>query len=125
MKKQDKIILIGIILIVIIPIIINYYSLRKKLSLIKDVEEIVNIVKKLDLPETTEEIVINNGYTLNNKEYEVKGHGQIFLDKDYSIFLSRNGMCALKLAYDEKVMFQNEECPTYRLENGVLKKIDK
>ena len=124
MPKQDKLILTVIILIVIVPIIINYYFLRRKLSLIKDVESIVSILEKMELPETTEEIIINDGYTLNNKEYKVKGHGQIFLDKDYSIILSRNGMCALKLAYDDKVMFQKYECPTYRLEDGVLKKVD-
>ena len=125
MKKQDKLIFIGILLIIIIPITINYYFLRKKLSLIEDVEDIVSIIEELELPESTYEIVIDNGYTLNNKKYKVKGHGQIFLDKDYSIFLSRDGMCALKLAYDKKVMFQNDECPNYKLVDGVLKKIDK
>ena len=124
MQKQDRIILIGILLVIIVPIVINYYFLRKKLSLIKDVENIVNILESIDLPEKTEEIIIDDGYTLNNKKYKVKGHGQIFLDKDYSVFLSRDGMCALKLAYEKEVMFQKEECPKYRLEDGILKKID-
>ena len=124
MKTQDKILFIVILLVIIVPIIINYYFLRKKISLIKDVEKIVSILEKTDMPENTIEILIDNGYTLDNKEYKVKGQGVIFLESEYSVMLSRDGMCALKLPYDEKVMFQKYVCPKYRLVDGEIIKID-
>ena len=64
------------------------------------------------------EIVIDNQYELDSKTYYVEGNGIIFLEEDYSVMLSRNGMCAMKMPYSDKVMFQEEECPNYRLVEG-------
>ena len=125
MTKKEILIVTVIVLLIVIPIIINEYFLQRKLSLVNDVKNIVSILEKIEMPEMTKEILINNKYILNDKEYIVKGHGVIFLDSDYSVMLSRNGMCAMKLPYEEEVMFQKYECPEYRLVDGKIKKIDK
>ena len=121
MTTKEKLVLVGIIIAVIIPIIVNEINLRPKLNLINDVKDIIEIVEKTELPVMPKEIIIDNGFEINGKKYNVKGHGVIFLEKNYSIMLSRNGMCALKMDYEEKVMFQKEECPNYRLVNGEKK----
>ena len=125
MTKKEILIVTVIVLLIVIPIIINEYFLQRKLSLVNDVKNIVSILEKIEMPEMTKEILINDKYTLNDKEYIVKGHGVIFLDSDYSVMLSRNGMCAMKLPYEEEVMFQKYECPEYRLVDGKIKRIDK
>jgi len=125
MKTKDKIIVGVIIILIITPIIINEVVMRPRLALINDVNKIVEIIKKTELPVMTKEIVIDNGFKINNKNYEVKGHGVIFLEKNYSVMLSRDGMCALKMDYDDKIMFQKEECPNYRLVNGEKKIVNK
>lgn len=125
MKNKDKIIIGVIIILIITPIIINEIVMRPRLALINDVNKIVEIIKKTELPVMTKEIVIDNGFKINNKNYEVKGRGVIFLEKNYSVMLSRNGMCALKMDYDDKIMFQKEECPNYRLVNGEKKIVNK
>ena len=125
MKTKDKIIVGVIIILIITPIIINEVVMRPRLALINDVSEIIEIIKKTELPVMTKEIVIDNGFKINNKKYEVKGHGVIFLEKNYSVMLSRDGMCALKMDYDDKIMFQKEECPNYRLVNGEKKIVNK
>ena len=125
MTKKEILIVTVIVLLIVIPIIINEYFLQRKLSLVNDVKNIVSILEKIEMPEMTKEILINNKYILNDKEYIVKGHGVIFLDSDYSVMLSRNGMCAMKLPYEEEVMFQKYECPEYRLVDGKIKRIDK
>lgn len=123
--KKDYIIIIGIIIVIIIPIIINEAKLRPKISLINDVKEIMYNIKDYRGNEEVIELIINNGYRLNEKYYKVEGNGVIFIEDEPSVMLSRNGMCAMKLPYSDKVMFQNEECPKYRLVNGEKKMITK
>ena len=125
MKNKDKIIIGVIIILIITPIIINEIVMRPRIALINDVNKIVEIIKKTELLVMTKEIFIDNGFKINNKNYEVKGRGVIFLEKNYSVMLSRNGMCALKMDYDDKIMFQKEECPNYRLVNGEKKIVNK
>lgn len=118
MPKSNKIILIIIGIAVLIPIIINEIHLRKKISLVNDVEEILNILADIKMPDATQEIIISDKYVIENKTYNVNGRGVIFLEENPSIMLSRDGMCALKLPYNDNVMFQEEECPNYRLVDG-------
>ncbi len=124
MSKKEVLVLTIIVLVIVIPIIINQYFLQRKLSLVNDVKNIVSILEKQELPENTIEVLINDKYILNDKEYLVKGHGVIFLEKDFSVMLSRNGMCAMKLPYEKEVMFQKYVCPEYRLVDGEIKRID-
>ena len=120
MKRKDKIIVIIIFLVLIIPIIINEINIRPKLKLIDDVEKILLNYSKIDKSnDSPYEVIINNGYKIDNKYTEVEGTGVIFVDKDVSVMLSRNNMCAMKLPYQDKIMFQNESCPQYKMFNGI------
>ena len=118
MNIKEKIALGIIILIVIIPIVINEINIRTKLALINDVKEILVIINEYEYGKETKEIVIANEYEFDSKIYKVDGQGIIFLEENPSVMLSRDGMCAMKLPYKDEVMFQEEECPTYRLVNG-------
>lgn len=118
MKKKNIIIIIIVFLVLLIPIILNEISLRPKLSLIKDVEKILENIEGYSISKDIIEILINDGYKINNKHYNVKGKGVIFIEEKPSVMLSRNGMCAMKLPHSDDIMFQNEECPNYRLING-------
>lgn len=115
MNKITKIIILILILIFIICIIITEINVRPKLALINDVKEIVEKIEKLNYKGELKEIIIDNKYTLESNHYNAEGEGVIFLEEEYSVMLSRNGMCALKMPYSDEVMFQNEECPKYRL----------
>lgn len=118
MNKKTLIIIGLLITLFISLVIIKEIDVRPKLSLIKDVEEIVENIEKYNYKGDVLEIVIDNEYKLDNKTYSVSGKGIIFLEEDYSIMLSRDGMCAIKMPYLEEVMFQDEECPDYRLVDG-------
>lgn len=118
MNKKTKLILVLIILIFVIAVIINEVKMRPKLNLINDVKKIYSNIENLEYKEETIEILINNKYIINNKEYIVKGHGVIFVEDNPSVMLSRNGMCAMKLPHNSNILFQDEECPNYRLING-------
>ena len=115
MKKISKVIILLAFLIFIILIVITEVKFRPKLNLINDVKEIVKNIEKFNYSDETIEIIINNEYEINSKVYEVKGEGVIFLEEEYSVMLSRDGMCALKMPYSDEIMFQEEECPKYRL----------
>lgn len=120
MSKKDRLILLVIIVIALVPIIINEIRIRPKINLINDVNKIINNIEKYSNDNNYfEEVVIDNGYTINNHKFKVKGSGIIFIEKDSSIFLNRNGMCVMKLPYNSKVMIQDEECPLYRMLNGI------
>lgn len=121
MSKRDKILIMIVILVAIIPIIINEIKIRPKLNLINDVKKILRNIDnyKFSDEELSKEYIIDNGYTIDGKDYKVNGNGVIFIDKSNSVFLNRNGMCAMKLPYSEEVMIQYEECPVYRMFNGI------
>lgn len=118
MNIRNKIILLIIIVILLIPIVINEINLRPKLKLISDVEKILDNIEGYDSQENILEVLIVDEYKIDNKTYKVKGNGVIFLEDNPSVMLSRNGMCAMKLPYSDEIMFQEEECPKYRLING-------
>ena len=124
MNCVTKIILVLIFCIFIILIVITEVDVRPKLSLINDVEKIVANIEKNNYKGETIEIIINNKYELGSKTYNVEGTGVIFLEEGYSVMLSRDGMCALKMPYSDEIMFQEEECPNYRLKNNEKVVID-
>lgn len=107
------------------PIIINEINNRPKYNIIKDAEKIYENVKKYVKENNVlyEEIIIDNGYDLESKHYDVKGLGSIFIDKSITFMFSRNNMCVMKLDYEDELMIQNEICPTYRMFNGIKEKI--
>ena len=117
MNKKTKIIVSIMCLIFLIAIVIKTFTILPKLFLIKDVEEILENIKDVKYIDTSE-IVIDNEYVINDKVYQVNGKGVIFIEENSSVMLSRNNMCAMKLPYSDKVMFQEEDCPNYRLVNG-------
>ena len=121
MSKREKILIIIVLLVAIIPIVINEIKIRPKLNLINDVKKILKNIDtyKFSDEDLSEEYIIENGYTIDGKDYKVNGYGVIFIDKNNSVFLNRNGMCAMKLPYSEEVMIQYEECPVYRMFNGI------
>lgn len=123
MTTKHKIVLVVIITILVIPIIINEAKLRPKIKLINDVKSIVDKIEDYDYHGSTMEVLINNEYTINNKIYKIKGNGVIFLEDNYSVMLSRNGMCAMKMPYSDEIMFQEEVCPEYRLIDGEIEKV--
>ena len=116
---KTKIFIGTLIIIVITYIGLTEMDMRPKLNLIKDAETINANIKKAKMPKTTEQILIKNGYKLNDTDYKIKGEGVIFLEEQYSFFIERKGMCAMKLPYSDKVMFQKAKCPEYRLINGL------
>lgn len=118
--NSNKRILLVLILVIILPIIINeVYSYEKK-NLIKDAK---NILKNITEYENEyKEIVIDNQYILGNKSYKVNGTGVIFLDDD-TFFLGTDDKCIMKLNYSDELMYQEEECPIYRMFNGIKSNI--
>lgn len=115
MNNKTKIIILMIIVLFILIVILTEIKMRPKLSLINDVKNIVNILEEIDYKGEVIEIIIDNKFELNSNLYYVEGNGVIFLEEEYSVMLSRNGMCALKMPYSNEIMFQDEECPKYRL----------
>lgn len=113
-------ILIVLIIIITLPIIINEVLMSEKKQLINDANKILKIINNEE--NKYNEIIINNNFILNNKEYEVKGTGIIFLDDD-TFFLGTKDKCIMKLNYSEKIMYQDEPCPIYRMFNGIKNKI--
>ena len=119
MNSNTKI-LIVLIIIFTLPIIINEVLMSEKKQLINDANKILKIINNEE--NKYNEIIINNNFILNNKEYEVKGTGIIFLDDD-TFFLGTKDKCIMKLNYSEKIMYQDEPCPIYRMFNGIKNKI--
>lgn len=119
MNSNTKI-LIVLIIIITLPIIINEVLMSEKKQLINDANKILKIINNEE--NKYNEIIINNNFILNNKEYEVKGTGIIFLDDD-TFFLGTKDKCIMKLNYSEKIMYQDEPCPIYRMFNGIKNKI--
>ena len=115
MPKEHKIILFIIALIAVSFVIINEANTRPKLNLVNDAKKLKQILENMKLPEDTKQILINDSYQIDDKTYDFKGYGVIFLEKNYSFFLQRNDMCTMKLPYSDDIMFQDEPCPEYRL----------
>lgn len=118
MNIKSRIILVVIAVALLIPIGINEVKLRPKLKLINDVKNILENIEGYNSQENILEILIVDEYKIDGKTYKVKGNGVIFLEDSPSVMLSRNDMCAMKLPYSDEIMFQEEECPKYRLVNG-------
>jgi len=121
MSKKEKILILIVFMAAAIPIVINEINIRPKLNLINDVKKILKNIDNYELTENgiAEEFIIDNGYTIHDTKYDVKGTGVIFIDEDNSVFLNRNGMCAMKVPYSKEIMIQYEECPIYRMFNGI------
>lgn len=121
MSKKEKLLILIVLVAAVVPIIINEIKIRPKLNLINDVKKILKNINNYELNEDgiAEEYIIDNGYTIHGDKYEVKGTGVVFLDKSNSVFLNRDGMCAMKVPYSEEIMIQYEECPVYRMFNGI------
>lgn len=106
---KTKIIIACLVLIFIVAVVINEINMRPKVNLVKDVEKIYEIVKNSeDYDEAM--IIIDNGFDYKGKHYEFKGQGRIYVGKDPIVALERNGKCAMKLPYNEDVMFQESVC---------------
>lgn len=121
MSKKEKILILIVFTVAVIPIVINEINIRPKLNLINDVKKILKNIDDYELTEDgiAEEYIIDNGYAIHDTEYDVKGTGVIFIDKSNSVFLNRDGMCAMKVPYSDDIMIQYEECPVYRMFNGI------
>jgi hypothetical protein len=121
MSKKEKVLILIVFIVAVVPIVINEIKIRPKLNLINDVRKILKNMDNYELNDdgVAEEYIIDNGYTIHGDKYDVKGTGVIFLDKSNSVFLNRNGMCAMKVPYSEDIMIQYEECPVYRMFNGI------
>lgn len=121
MSKKEKLLILIVLVAAVVPIIINEIKIRPKLNLINDVKKILKNINNYELNEDgiAEEYIIDNGYTIHGDKYAVKGTGVVFLDKSNSVFLNRDGMCAMKVPYSEEIMIQYEECPVYRMFNGI------
>jgi len=121
MSKKEKILILIVFIAAAVPIAINEIKIRPKLNLINDVKKILKNIDSYELTEDgiAEEYIIDNGYTIHNTGYKVKGTGVIFIDKSNSVFLNRDGMCAMKVPYSDDIMIQYEECPVYRMFNGI------
>lgn len=119
MNSNTKI-LIVLIIVIIFPIIINEIYTTEKRILINDANKILKLIN--NEKNEFKEIIINNSFKINDKEYKVKGEGVIFLDDD-TFFLGTEDKCIMKLNYSEKIMYQDEPCPVYRMFNGIKNKI--
>ena len=121
MSKKEKILILIVFIAAVVPIAINEIKIRPKLNLINDVKRILKNIDSYELTEAgiAEEYIIDNGYTIHNTNYNVKGTGVMFIDKSNSVFLNRDGMCAMKVPYSNDIMIQYEECPVYRMFNGI------
>lgn len=119
MPRSNKIILTVIALIAITFVIINEANTRPKINLVNDAKKLKQVLENMKLPDKTEQILIEDSYKIDDKTYNFKGYGVIFLEEDYSFFLQRNDMCTMKLPYSDDIMFQDEPCPEYRLFNNI------
>lgn len=121
MSKKEKILILVVFIAAAIPIAINEINIRPKLNLINDVKKILKNIDSYKLTENdiAEEFIIDDGYTIHGDHYDVNGTGVIFIDKSNSVFLNRDGMCAMKVPYSDDIMIQYEECPVYRMFNGI------
>ena len=112
---KRNIIIISLVLFISISfVVINEINTRPKLNLVKDAKKIKEVLENTKR-NGHEEIIINDGYKINDKKYNVKGYGVIFLESDYSFFLQRDGMCVMKMIYSDDIMFQDTPCPEYRM----------
>ena len=124
MNKISKVVILISIGIFVALVALKEVKVRPKLNLINDVKKIVANIENANYKGNILEILIDGGYELNSKKYTVDGEGVIFLEEDYSVMLSRDGMCAIKMPYSDKIMFQEAECPNYRLKDNKKVVID-
>lgn len=86
MSKKEKVLIFIVFMAAAVPIVINEINIRPKLNLINDVKKILKDIDNYELSEdgVAEEYIIDNGYTINDKSYTVKGTGVIFVDESNS-----------------------------------------
>lgn len=119
MSTKEKIALIVIALILIIPIIINEikeYNLRE---LKKETLEISGSLKN-EYSEITEVDI--------NKEVEgikTRGEGKAFVDgENVIVILSYKGYCSVKIPAIEEVSLSKSKCPNLKLINNKIIEVE-
>jgi len=119
MSIKEKIVLIVIALILIIPIIINEikeYNLRE---LKKETLEISKILKN-NYNEITEV-----GINKEIKGIKTRGEGKAFIDdEDVIVILSYKEYCSVKIPTLEEVSLSKSKCPNLKLINGEIIEIE-
>ena len=119
MSIKEKIILIVIALILILPIIINEikeYNLRE---LKKETLEISEKLKN-EYSEITE-IDINKEI----KGIKTRGQGKAFIDgEDVIVILSYKEYCSVKIPGVEEVSLSKYECPNLKLINDEIDEVE-
>lgn len=119
MNTKEKIVLIMIALILIIPIVINEikeYNLRE---LKKETLEISKSLKNKYSKIT--EIDINKEI----KGIQTRGEGKAFIDgEDVIVILSYKGYCSVKIPAIEEVSLSKSKCPNLKLINGEIIEIE-
>ena len=119
MSKKEKIALIVITLILIIPIVINEikeYNLRE---LKKETLEISKVLKN-EYSEITE-IDINKEV----KGIKTRAEGKAFVDgEDVIVILSYKEYCSVKIPAIEEVSLSKSKCPNLKLVNNEIIEIE-
>lgn len=123
-KSSDRIVILIILLIVVVPIFIHQIKLLNESRMKRTVTEIAKLLKKKD----NDEIVkynINADFFKKNKIDKIKGSGIAFVDTDDSVIVifGYKDKCAIKFSFDDKVYLQNKKCDNFELLKGIKAQI--
>lgn len=119
MSKKDKIVLIIIGTLIVLPILINEikeYNLR---SLKKEVYNISEALKNTSSGLT--QMNINKTINIKGKEFKTRGKGEAFINKgQVTLIISYRGYCAVKLPIINDVALSKSKCPKIELIKGTV-----
>ncbi|MGE5455887.1 MAG: hypothetical protein ACM3O4_02105 [Ignavibacteriales bacterium] len=123
-KSSDRIVILVILLIVVVPIFIHQMKLLNESRMKKTVTEIAKVIGKNDKNEVVK-YDINNEFFKKNKIDGIKGTGIAFVDTDDSVtvIFGYKDRCAIKFSFDDKVYLQNKKCDNFELLKGIKAQI--
>lgn len=119
MKKKDKILILIIGILIIVPIV---YNEIKEYNLRTLKEEVLNISKALENSSNSlVKVPLKDKIVLDGKEYNLRGSGYGYKDKDTTtVIVSYRGYCAIKYSFLEEVALAKTACPQLEVLNNVL-----
>lgn len=119
MNKSDKIILIIVAFIILVPILFNEI---KEYNLRKLKEEVLYISGVLEnYSDELEEIDIYDGVIINDEKIKIRGSGKAYVEKDSVIVVvSYKGYCAVKIPSIDEVALSKSKCPDAEIVNGKI-----
>ena len=121
MNKKEKIVLIIIALLIMVPIVLNEikeYNLR---ALKKETLKISEVLKNQF--EEIAEIIIKENEEVKDG-IKTRGEGKAFVKGDnVTVILSYKGYCSVKIPGIDEVALSKSKCQTLKLINGEIVKL--